>query len=504
MYTKFFGLCEYPFGLTSDLRFFYSTPLHEEVFSSICSVLRNRQGLVLLTGEPGTGKTTLLQRLTQTMDDATHVITLPLAAPTFVEILSSLCEQFALPFSPRDGLGITLTSLEEHLLRVANRRSTAVLIIDEAQHLDINTLAHFRQLLRLEGPTGKLLQIVLAGQPELEEKLTRPEVQFLHQHLASWQRLSPFPNECVGSYIRHRLAVAGCERHELFTPEAIRTVGLYSQAIPRLINVICDNALLAAYRLDLHLIPLEVIVQVVENLQLPQPPAVSTQQPTEAPAINVSHMTPRKVLMNLRASRQPLAWVSVGIAIGWFTATFQFPAVQVTHFSQGAAQTISAVENSSLTPTALHDTPQNHQASQSPSQALSTPPAALLPSTSPVVAAAFVPSEPSVNATVATRSTQALSPTFPATGQPSVSPPTHTFSAQDTTQIPKSGSPSAAVFPNVPPAASQRPISREVARIIAILKHPISPTFQDEAPTTSIRPPSSTPLAARKRSSKVH
>ena len=228
MYTKFFGLCEYPFGLTSDLRFFYSLPLHEEVFTNICSVLRNRQGLALLTGEPGTGKTTLLHRLTHSLSDAVHVIMLPLAAPTFGEILSYLCEQFSLPFSPRDGLGITLTSLEEYLLRVANRGNMAVLIIDEAQHLDVDTLAHLRQLLRLEGPTGKLLQIVLAGQPELEEKLAQPEAQFLHQHLASWQRLSPFPNECVESYIHHRLAVAGCERPELFTPEAIRTVGLYS------------------------------------------------------------------------------------------------------------------------------------------------------------------------------------------------------------------------------------------------------------------------------------
>ena len=91
MYTKFFGLCEYPFGLTSDLRFFYSLPLHEEVLTNLCSVLRNRQGLALLTGEPGTGKTTLLHRVTHTLSDAAHVIMLPLAAPTFAEILSYLC-----------------------------------------------------------------------------------------------------------------------------------------------------------------------------------------------------------------------------------------------------------------------------------------------------------------------------------------------------------------------------------------------------------------------------
>jgi type II secretory pathway predicted ATPase ExeA len=425
MYTRYFGLREYPFGLTNDLRFFYNAPLHEEAYTHLRAALNDHKGLVLLTGEPGTGKTTLLQRLVHDLGDSVQIVSLPLAAPTFTEILSRLCEYFALSFSPHDGFGIVLTNLEEHLLRLASGGSNAVLLIDEAQHLDTETLTQLCRLLRLEGPHGKLLQIVLAGHPELEENLTQPEAQLLRHYLASWQRLSPFPGECIEAYIRHRLTVAGCDRPELFTPEAIRTVGLYSHAIPRLINVICDNALLTAFRLDQHIIPLEVILQVAEDLQLPLPLGGASEQ-QKVCSVEVRLVTPKKLLAALRSSLPPLTWVSVGIVLGWLSATQQFPSLQTASLSHKGFPA-----GTQLLPSAPEHIVRT-----------STTRTRVLPSVVPVIGTVF--------ARKSNQNFRALTRSHP--------PPVPVTSQLDL------------------PSSSPSPfVSAEVARIIEILKHPISP-----------------------------
>jgi type II secretory pathway predicted ATPase ExeA len=460
MYTRYFGLREYPFGLTSDLRFFYKAPLHEEAHTNIVTAIRDRKGLILLTGEPGTGKTTLLHRLAQTLSDSAQILWLPLAAPTFAEILTHLCEQCVLSCSPHDDVDLILTCLKEHLLQSTNHERTVALFIDEAQHLNPATLRHLSQLLRLEGPHGKLLQIVLAGHPELEENLAHPEAKILHQDLASWQRLSPFPNECIESYIRHRLTVAGCDRPELFTPEAIRTVGLYSHAIPRLINVICDNALLTAYRLDLHIIPLEVIVQVVEDLQLPT-------QSSAAEELQMVHSTrawrmiPQKLLVSLRTPLQPLAWISVGIVIGWVTALHQPVNMQIARMSEERAAIPTPFQDSSPVPSVHSDPRSSFRGAQSVLHAFGTPASALLPSADPVAAAVLEQQE---SHTLAAQSESTLSPvSAPSVHSASSSPPS--------IAVPQES-------PQPTPTSPSTPVSSEVARIIAILRHPVSPSPQ--------------------------
>jgi general secretion pathway protein A len=267
MYVSYFGLREYPFGLTSDPRFFYSTIPYQMAYTGVQSAICERKGFILLTGEPGTGKTTLLRRLMLGLADKVHLTSLPLATPSLEEVLSYLCHHFSLS-SETDDWALQLAALREHLYTLDQRGENAAVLLDEAQNLDNNTLDRLRALLSLQGPHGKLLQIVLAGQPELEEKLSQPELQHIWQRVEVHQRLLPLPKQQVGPYIQHRLQVAGCTRQDLFTPDAVRQVIRYSRAIPRLVNVICDNALFSTYRLALSSVSAETIMQVAQDLAL--------------------------------------------------------------------------------------------------------------------------------------------------------------------------------------------------------------------------------------------
>src|SRR5262249_28626757 len=162
MYATYFGLHEYPFGLTSDPRFFYPAPLYQGAYISVRSAIRERQGLILLTGEPGTGKSTLLRRLSQDLQEAIHIIAPPPAALAFDDILGPLCSQFSLPTDSKE-LFNKIASLGECLQVREQQGRIEALFVDEAQSLHNETLDRLRLLLSLEGPNGKLLQIILAG-----------------------------------------------------------------------------------------------------------------------------------------------------------------------------------------------------------------------------------------------------------------------------------------------------------------------------------------------------
>jgi general secretion pathway protein A len=199
--------------------------------------------------------------------DKVHLTSLPLATPSLEEVLSYLCHHFSLS-SETDDWALQLTALREHLYKLNQRGENAAVLFDEAQNLDKDTLNRLRALLSLEGPHGKLLQVVLAGQPELNEKLSQPELHHIRQRVEVHQRLLPLPKQQVGAYIQHRLQIAGCTRQDLFTPDAVRQVIRYSRAIPRLVNVICDNALFSTYRLALSSVCAETITQVAQDLAL--------------------------------------------------------------------------------------------------------------------------------------------------------------------------------------------------------------------------------------------
>jgi len=243
MYITFFGLRELPFPLANDSHFFYATSATQKAEESIVEALRNRTGMVLLTGEPGTGKTMLLRRIVSAVDSHASVIVLPFSAVTFDDILTYLCEQFSIVTSSDDPFARVL-ALQEHIQASAEQGKSVILCIDEAQNLRKDTLDRLRLLLHLKGPSGKLLQIFLVGQRPLETKLAHPDLRHIQQYIAVHHHLGPLPPDAVKSFILHRLCIAGCERADLFTPEAIERIAYYSQRIPRSINVICDNALI--------------------------------------------------------------------------------------------------------------------------------------------------------------------------------------------------------------------------------------------------------------------
>ena len=248
MYTSFFGLSEKPFAITPDPRYLYLSGRHAEALAHLLYGINEAGGFVQLTGEVGTGKTTivrtLLSRLPQHADVA--VILNPRVTPT--EFLQSICEELGIALSGADRHSIKhlVDALYQRLLSAHAESRRVILIVDEAQNLSPSVLEHVRLLTNLETPSHKLLQIILIGQPELRELLARNDLRQLAQRVTGRYHLCPLDRAETRAYIRHRLGVAGAAQ-EIFSPRALDEVHRLSSGIPRVINVCCDRALLGAY-----------------------------------------------------------------------------------------------------------------------------------------------------------------------------------------------------------------------------------------------------------------
>ncbi|MGH7827293.1 MAG: ExeA family protein [Candidatus Binatia bacterium] len=267
MYASFFGFNEKPFNITPDPRFFYSNPLYNEVYANLLYAVKERKGFAALTGEVGTGKTTLLRKLMDDLALTARFVYFYNTNLTFEELLTFLCEELRLQVGRGDGRLGQIRALNRFLLEQRKKGGTGVLLIDEAQNLGQDVLENLRLLSNMETPTEKLLQIVLVGQPELKTKLDQPELRQLRQRIPIYCRLESLKEKEVGPFINYRLRAVGCKRDGLFTPEAIRKVAFHSNGIPRLVNVICDNALLIAYGNLQHVVSAEVIDEVAHDLE---------------------------------------------------------------------------------------------------------------------------------------------------------------------------------------------------------------------------------------------
>jgi general secretion pathway protein A len=267
MYLEHFGLARAPFEMTPDPAFLDLAEPHREGLATLVYAVRERKGFVMLTGEVGTGKTTLLHSLLARLDSECA------AAFIFNPRLEPL-DFFHMLF---DELGIAercqtkaeyLMALNRFLIARLERDQTTLLILDEAQNLSAEMLEEIRLLSNLETPRSKLLQILLVGQPELKEKLASPELRQLRQRIVLRHELRPFDEAETGEYVEERLRLAGFTGKELFNRSGVRTIWEVTGGVPRLVNVVCDSALLLGYARGWTTLGRGAILEVARDLEL--------------------------------------------------------------------------------------------------------------------------------------------------------------------------------------------------------------------------------------------
>ena len=253
MYTSFFGLAEKPFAITPDPRYLYLSGRHAEALAHLLYGIEDAGGFVQLTGEIGTGKTTMVRSLLGQVPAHAEVALILNPRVTPLEFLQAICDELHLPVSEaqRTSVKALVDVLNAHLLEAHGLGRRVVIVVDEAQQLSIDVLEQVRLLTNLETATQKLLQIILVGQPELRELVARPELRQLAQRITGRYHLDPLPRDETAAYVRHRLRVAGAT-NEIYTAGALREAHRLSHGIPRIINVIADRALLGAYTKDVH------------------------------------------------------------------------------------------------------------------------------------------------------------------------------------------------------------------------------------------------------------
>ncbi|MGL4250335.1 MAG: ExeA family protein [Aeromonas sp.] len=246
MYIQFFGLSEHPFSISPNPKYLYMSERHGEALAHLNYGLQDGGGFVLLTGEVGTGKTTVSRCLLQQLPAETEIAYILNPSLTERDLLAAICDEFQLPYPKDAEIKLLFDLIRDHLLANLAAGKRSVVLVDEAQHLLPGVLEQLRLLTNLETDEKKLLQVVLIGQPELQQMLRQPLLRQLAQRITARYHLLPLSHNDVDAYVRFRLQVAGCVQ-PIFTPRAIKTLHRLSGGIPRMINLICDRALLAAF-----------------------------------------------------------------------------------------------------------------------------------------------------------------------------------------------------------------------------------------------------------------
>src|SRR5262249_27686308 len=272
MYLDFYGFREQPFSPTPDPRFLYLTPAHREALAQLLYGVQQSKGFLVLTGEVGTGKTTLLHALLERLPKQTAVAFVFNSTMAFDEILEYVLEDFGVD-SRGQNRAQRLFALNRFLIERRRLGQTAVLIFDEAQNLSVEALEQVRLLSNFERPTDKLLQILLVGQPEFRDTLARPELRQVKQRIGVRCGIRELPPEETQSYTRTRVAVAGGPDASLFTDGAFRRIVQYTHGTPRLINLVCDHCLLIGYAERHRRVEASAVEQAIGYLEADGRPA---------------------------------------------------------------------------------------------------------------------------------------------------------------------------------------------------------------------------------------
>ena len=267
-YNSYFGFSVSPFSVTPDPSFFYPSPVYQEAYANLQYGIEAKKGFIVIAGEVGTGKTTLLRKLMR--DNLQGTIETAFVFNTdldFTELLQLIHEDLGLGIKDANKVEL-LRELNEYLITQLKQSHIVSVLVDEAQNLSDDALEGLRLLSNLETDEEKLIQIVLMGQPELLAKLDRPTLRQLKQRVALQCRLFPLIRSEVGSYIEFRLRTAGYTGNDLFSRGAVRRITIYSRGIPRLVNIICDNGLLTAYARNQKNVSAKMIKEVARDLRL--------------------------------------------------------------------------------------------------------------------------------------------------------------------------------------------------------------------------------------------
>ncbi len=267
MYEAHFGLSERPFSIAPDPQYLYMSAQHKEAMAHLSYGVAQGGGFILLTGEVGTGKTTLCRNLLKRLPDDVDVALILNADIQKSELLQTICDELAIKYKKTDSQKTLLNLLNKYLLdSFAGNRKT-VLIIDEAQLLSRDVLEQIRLLTNLETTKTKLLQIILIGQPELNDLLRRQDLRQLAQRVTARYHLNSIQRDDMTEYVNYRLKVAGCTQ-ALFTKQALNKIYRITKGIPRLINVLCDHSLLVAYAQNCHLVDTRLVKQAANEMML--------------------------------------------------------------------------------------------------------------------------------------------------------------------------------------------------------------------------------------------
>jgi len=264
MYLKFFGFKEAPFNMTPNSRFFFESAKHMEALSTLIYAIDERKGFVVITGNIGSGKTTVCRTLLNKLTSTTQTALITNTHMSGKDMLANILEDLEVEYIPGSKSKL-LSQLNHFLIARLRDDQNVVVIIDEAQNLTPSVLEEVRMLSNLETENEKLIQIILLGQPELKKKLAMPKLEQLRQRISVYYHLAPLTEEETKEYISYRLRIASDSKRKYFTNEAIDIIFSFSNGVPRLINSICDSALLNGFIYEKNTIDGKLMQEVVDE-----------------------------------------------------------------------------------------------------------------------------------------------------------------------------------------------------------------------------------------------